>query len=240
VVNAKLDHLMPRHAANLQRVLTLVRETGYRHVVFRFDGQGASRSRDWKSWDEAKYQQNWRFLTSTQAIVDSVLGTSGVSIVYDLDLEGAGVDLGQQRAYNVRLWGDYAARFGTLRTIGFSIAVIPGRLAKAVADYDRVGRRPRAYALDMYGDELRTLTYVRSELLRGGPDEVGKPIIVLEDFYNDAQSAKAIAQARSQLGLNISAVFQWPLARGASQRHFSMDYPADYSAYLAYFDPRSR
>jgi len=45
VVNAKLGHLMPRHVANLQRVLTLIRETGYRHVVFRFDGQGPSQGR---------------------------------------------------------------------------------------------------------------------------------------------------------------------------------------------------
>jgi len=232
VVNAKLGHLMPRHVANLQRVLTLVRETGYRHVVFRFDGQGPSRSREWKTWDEAKYQQNWRFLTSTQAIVDSVLRNSGVSILYDLDAEGAGVDVGQQRPYTVRLWRDYTALFGTQRTIGFSIAVIPGRVTKAIADYDRVGRRPREYGFDIYGDELKTLTYVRSELLSAGPDELKKPIIILEDYYNDAQSAEEILQARSQLMLNITMVFQWPLARGAKQAHFSLDYPADYSAYL--------
>ena len=232
VVNAKLGHLMPRHVANLQRVLTLIRETGYRHVVFRFDGQGPSRSREWKNWDDAKYQLNWRFLTSTQTIVDSVLNNSGISTLYDLDAEGAGVDVGQQRAYTVRLWRDYTALFGTERTIGFSIAVIPGRLTKAIADYDRVGRRPQHYALDIYGDELKTLTYVRGELLNAGPDELKKPIIILEDYYNDAQSAKEILQARSQLMLNITMALQWPLARGARQPHFSMDYPADYSAYL--------
>jgi len=232
VVNAKLGHLMPRHIANLQRVLTLVRETGYRQVVFRFDGQGASRSRDWKTWDETKYQQNWRFLTSTQAIVDSVLSNSGISLVYDLDVEGSGVDVGQQRAYNVRLWHDYTALFGTQRTIGFSIAVIPGRLTTAIADYDRVGRRPREYAFDIYGDELKKLTYARNELFSAGPDELRKPIIILEDYYNDAQSAREILQARSRLMLNITMVFQWPLARGAHQPHFSIDYPADYSAYV--------
>ncbi len=232
LVNAKLGHLMPRHVANLQRVLTLIRETGYRHLVFRFDGQGPSRSREWKTWDEAKYQLNWRFLTSTQAIVDSVLSGSNIAILYDLDAEATGVEVGQQRAYAVRLWRDYTALFGTQRTIGFSIAVIPGRLTKGIADYDRVGSRPREYALDIYGDELRTLTYVRNELLSAGSDELKKPIIILEDFYDDAQSAKEILQARSQLMLNIRTVLQWPLARGARQAHFSIDYPADYSAYL--------
>jgi len=232
VVNAKLGHLMPRHIANLQRVFTLIRETGYRHLVFRFDGQGPSRSRDWKTWDEGRYQLNWRFLTSTQAIVDSVLSGSGISILYDLDAEGAGVDVGQQRAYTVRLWHDYTASFDAQRTVGFSIAVIPGRLTKAIADYDRVGLRPREYALDIYGDELKTLTYVRNELSSAGSDELKKPIIILEDFYDDAQSARETLQARSQLMLNITTVFQWPLARGARQAHFSIDYPADYSAYL--------
>src|SRR5207253_8370432 len=133
------------------------------------------------------------------------------------------------RAYAVRLWRDYTALFGTQRTIGFSIAVIPGRLTKAMADYDRVGLRPREYALDIYGDEVRTLTYVRNELSSAGPEELKKPIIILEDYYDDAQSAKEIIQARAHLMLNITTVFQWPLARGARQGHFSIDYPADYS-----------
>ena len=85
-----------------------------------------------------------------------------------------------------------------------------------------------------------TLTYVRSELMNAGSDEVNKPIIILEDFYNDVQSAKEIAQTRSQLKLGITAVFQWPLARGARQSHFSIDYPADYSAYPTYLDPKSK
>ena len=103
VVNSKLGHLMPRHVANLQRVLDLIRQIGYRRIVFRFDGQAVSRSREWKHWDEVRYQQNWRFLISTRAIVDSSLKNSGISLVYDLDAEGAGVDVGQQRAYVVRL-----------------------------------------------------------------------------------------------------------------------------------------
>ena len=122
--------------------------------------------------------------------------------------------------------------YGTEGTVGCSIALVPGRLTTAIADYDRVGRRPRQYALDIYGEELKTFTYVRRELQAAGRGEVRKSIIVLEDFYNDAQSAKEIMQGRSELLLDITTVFQWPLARGARQRHFSMDYAADYSHYL--------
>jgi len=37
---------------------------------------------------------------------------------------------------------------------------------------------------------MRTLTYVRNELLSAGSDELKKPIIILEDFYDDHRVLK--------------------------------------------------
>jgi hypothetical protein len=233
VVNSELGHLMPRHVANLVRLLQLIRDAGYREIVFRFATQGASSPKDWATWDSLRYNSNWNFTFTTRDLIEDALAHSRVRVTYDLDLEAAGVERGFARSYNARLWQAYAAKYGIDRTVGFSVSPLSGRLTNALADYDQAGRRPPEYAFDIYGNELQTLTYLRKELLAGGESEAQKPIIVLEDFYNDTLSASAIAQSRIQLRLNIRTIFQWPLARGAKQPHFSMHYAPDYSNYLA-------
>ena len=59
-----------------------------------------------------------------------------------------------------------------------------------------------------------------------------KPVFMEEAYYNDQVADMEIKQARSVLHMNIRFIMQWPEQRGAVQQNFSVQFPADYSAYL--------
>jgi len=233
MVNSQYGRLLPRHEANLKSVLQLIQQIGYEEVVFRFGSQGNSAPWGWRQWEEDHYQKNLSFIISTRAIVEDVLGHTPVKVTYDLDGELGGRQKGQSRRYLVRLWRDYTARFGATRTFGFSVAAAPGRFAQLITDLDQAGLRPAEYAADMYGNEFRHLSHIERELQDA--HEGGKPLVILETFYNDATTAAQIDEA-CRTWKNIRTLFQWPLARDASHPRFSVHYPPNFDNYLPLFE----
>lgn len=142
IVNAKAGRLMPTHEANLVQVLRLVQSIGYDEVVFRFATTGVSDPRGWSSWDESTYQTNLAFIVNTKAVIDAELREGAPKVLYDLDVELAGLREGQARSYAVRLWRDFTNRFGADRSMGFSFAFERGRITAALSAFDEVGIRP--------------------------------------------------------------------------------------------------
>jgi hypothetical protein len=231
-VNSRLGRLLPTHEANLRSVLRLIREDGYLEVVFRFATQDGSAPWEWTQWDENAYLKNLSFIATTRAIVEEELGSSPVGVTYDLDAELGGRPEGQSRAYLMRLWRDYTSRFGTARSIAFSVVGSPGRFGQLIRDLDQAGARPAEYAVDVYGDEASRLASVGQELRAANED--GKPLIVLEVYYNDAITAGEIEQARRAVP-QIRTLFQWQLERGVAINHFSVHYPERFENYLPLF-----
>ncbi len=200
-------------------------------IMFRFLTQIDSAPIGWAAWDENKYQKNWSFISSTKATVQKALEGKSMKVLYDLDGELAGQTSGQAEAYLQRMWGDYVKNYGSHNCIGFSFAVSPPRdFANALALYDKVGKRPDIYGFDIYGDEYAGLQWLQTELQAAG--DGNKPVFMEEAYYNDPEADQEIRQARSDLHLNIRFIMQWPVARYAFQPNFSVQFPADYSAYL--------
>jgi hypothetical protein len=230
LVNAKLGRLLPQHESNLKSLLLDIINQGFNEISFRFDTQGDSDPRGWAAWDESIYNTNWSFIESTIITIENQLKGRQVKVFYDLDGELGGVESGQAIQYATRLWKDYTDIFGTHRTVGFSFIMNPGNLTKAISIFDKVGKRPDVYAFTIYGDEFNRLAYLKSELEAAG--DVSKPLIAQEVYYNDPETFSEIIESRNILHLNIKYLLQWPLARGATQSNFSVQYPAEFSAYL--------
>jgi len=230
IVDSGPGQLRPRHQANLEHLLRLLRCVGYEELVFRFASQGRVRPLEWEAWQEAVYRRNWSFVANTIDLIDAQVAATGLRVTYDLDVELGGIHhLGQGRRYAVRMWKDYLARYGNERSVGFSIPVAPGIVTAAIAAFDEAGARPPRYAVDLYGSEYEMLGHVARELRARG--EAAKPVVVQEVFYNDPIAAAGVRRAREEFRLHIPYVLQWPLARGARQPHFSVHFPAEYDAY---------
>ncbi len=195
-VNSRLGRLFPTQEANLRSVLRLIREAGYLEVVFRFATQDGSAPWEWTQWDEGAYLKNLSFITTTRDVVEQELGASPVAVTYDLDAELGGRVDGQSRPYLVRLWRDYVSRFGTTRTVAFSVVGSPGRFTQLIRDLDQAGSRPAEYAVDVYDNEASRLVSVGQELRSA--NDGGKPLIVLEVYYNDSLAAGEVERARSR------------------------------------------
>jgi hypothetical protein len=236
-VNARADSLLPQHAANLRALVTHIRELGFAQLVVRFAGQGQSRPKEWTVWNETEYQRNRRFIWSTIRLVERT--RRELPVLYDLDIEGGGIDTGQQRQYVRRLWQDYVATFPLERTIGVSVAAsarfdptLGGRrLATLLADYDSVGRRPSILAVDIYEWPKRSLVAIGRSLAAARTP--GIPVIIMESYYDDTETRDAIADVRAAGAVNVVSVFQWPLARNALTRHVSMDFARNYGVYAS-------
>lgn len=235
VVDSSQFKLREQHRKNLIALLADIRATGFQKVYFRFCPQGDMMPWDWPAWDEAKFDQAWNFIYNTRVTVDAEMANSGIKVIYDLSGELGGVTEGQAKPFAKKLWQYFSYRFGNQDTYGYSFAVAPGRLKSMIATYDEAGHgRPSMYAFDLYGtgvDEGMELGYLAQELAAAG--ESNKPIIVQETYYNDALANARIRQAAAENHLKLVAIFQWPWARGATFPHFSVNYPAEYAAYLA-------
>jgi hypothetical protein len=230
VVDSSLAQLRPQHKDNLVALLSDIRCAGFNKLYFRFATQGPADASGWAAWDEAMFQQNWNFIHNTRTLVDGEMAASGVEVVFDLSAELGGITTGQAALYTKKLWQNVDYVFGTEHTYGYSFATAPGRLTTMIGIYDETGKRPSMYAFDIYGDETNTMAYLASELKAAG--EQGKPIVVQETFYNDAQANSGLRGGATAQGLDLRAMFQWPSARGSATAHFSMNYPSEYGAFL--------
>jgi hypothetical protein len=235
VVNARQGVLHSQHRANMRAILANLRQIGFQEVVIRFASSGRGDPWGWSAWDPQQYATSRDFVLSTMAAVEQERGT--LPVVYDLDIEKGGVEQGQGRPYTRALWADYLAQYPAARAIGFSIAASGGgsitlgatRLQLLLDDLRAAGGVPGRIGLDVYGEEFATLREVVPVLRAAGMSHT--PVLVTEAYYNDPAVATAVARARAEVGLNITYLLQWPLARGSPIPHFSMHYPPAFSAY---------
>ena len=248
-VNAHSGHLLPQHLTNLKSVLAAIQRTGFNEVILRFDTQWIldpsdpawvdSSSKD-PAWVDSSYNIVWSFVSST--IRQAEAAKENLDLLYDLDGEKGGLEVGQARAYTRRLWKDYLSQFPVENSFGFSIAgaapssttIGADRLTSLIADFDAVGTRPNVYADDIYDNELEALASFYQAL--AAAHEQHKLVIFNEGYYNDSITAAAIKRARNELHMNIRFIMQWPWGRntqpsGSFGCCFSVDYAAEYSAY---------
>lgn len=230
-------HLSAQNQANLTAVLGLIKQIGYSQVTLRFAPVGAASPTGWgNTWNEAVFEQDEAFVFSTRQVAEAALAGSSVARTYDLGVEVGGVPHllnpdkvtytdGQSPNYTTRLWGDYVRNYGASDSYGFSIAYGFGTLTTAIAQYDRAGTRPSAYAIDDYGND--ELWYCYQELV--GAHETAKPIVLQETSYNDAGQMAAIQNQLLHIPLVISYIDQWPASVSVANADASP--PASYGAY---------
>ncbi len=212
--------LTPQHAENLKGLLSLIREDGlFNELVFRFAPQGAVCPIHWKAWNEDTYQENLKLILSVREQVSDALDGSSIKLVFDLGAELGGLLKGSVPEYARRLWSEYTERFGADDTFGFSIAAHPGRISNLIEVYDEVGIRPTRHALDLYKHVPKWMPKMVGEFHEVGIEE--PRIIILETFWNSAQSLQEFQDVVDQLDLSFEYLMQWPWQRDAAHPHFS-------------------
>lgn len=225
--------LMPQHEKNLKDLLALVRQSGFfNELVFRFAQQGDVWPQEWREWNEVLFRENLEFILSVRQMVCESLHGSGMKTTFDLGAELAGIEKGCAMEYTRRVWQEYTRRFGAGDSFGFSFAAHPGRIARWIEACDKVGVRPATFALDLYDHVPEWMPLMVSEFRKAGIND--PQIIVLETYYNDPQSLKALQDAAEKNNIEYLYLMQWPLKWGAAVPHFSdVFYNQQYDAYLA-------
>ncbi|MCF7816464.1 MAG: hypothetical protein K9M54_01165 [Kiritimatiellales bacterium] len=225
--------LLPQHAENLKGLLALVRQSGgFNELVFRFATQGDAWPDRWAEWKEDQYRENFDFIVSVRQLVNEAMNGSGMKVTFDLGAELGGIEVGCTAEYTRRVWEEYVRLFGPDDTFGFSIAAHPGRIARWIEVCDKTGVRPSSFALDLYDYIPEWMPLMVPEFRKAGIDD--PQIIVLETYYNDPQSLKALQDAAEKNNIEYLYLMQWPLKRGAAVPHFSNVFnDQQYSAYLA-------
>jgi hypothetical protein len=210
--NSAGGKLSAQAQSNLVNILSLVKQTGFTKLHFRFAGQGSANPNTWTSWNEAKFQENLAFIKSTRAIVEE--HRNGIPVMYDLGAELAGRPKNPQALrYCRELWKAYTSAFGPSDSYAFSFIASDTYLDNFITDMKASGLPlPPAYAFDMYKRHYEMFTRIFVVLRKH--NEQGKRIILQECFYNDLQTATDVKKAMQQLGFKLESVFQWPHTKG--------------------------
>lgn len=198
--------LWPQTQQNLRDLLTQVRALGFRYVVIRFMNYSPGVN---GAFDETNYQQAWNMIVRTRSLVYSELQGGMTQPLFDLDGEGPGSPSAVRKQYDQRLWSDYTYTYGNNDTVGFSIIADDYHLSNGLPWFGSI--KPKIYAFDIYGD-------VGSGLLKAwnalGASEQGKPILIMETYYDDAQTATQIKNAlAAHPGIHLLGILQWETTR---------------------------
>ncbi len=214
VVSSRGGALSEQHKQNLRNLIRDVENTGFTSLQFRFANQGSC-------WTDADYQVCWNFVYNTTKLVLS--SVTKLDTIFDLDNESGGKPDENLKVFSDRLWWDFnrSDLKNSAKTYAFSMQAAPGRLTELVRGLDKRGPRPRVYAFTIYDQIYQRLKEISRELNALG--EKGKEIIIQETYFNDAFVAEEFRRASVDFGLKIRCIMQWPLARGATQKHFSMN-----------------
>src|SRR5207247_9443414 len=73
------------------------------------------------AWVDSSYNIVWSFVSST--IRQAEAAKENLDLLYDLDGEKGGLEVGQAGAYTRRLWKDYLSQFPVEHSFGLSTAV---------------------------------------------------------------------------------------------------------------------
>lgn len=228
MLNINGGRMRPQHEANYIAVLNKISEIGFNEVMIRFVQNGHSDPGTWNSWDETKFQENWNFIFNAVTVGNTTLNGKSIRRTYDLGGEQGGLNVKQMSPYVLKLWQNYTHLFGNSFTCGFSIAHEAGRLTQYINNLKTTGILPYEYSITIYRDEVNAINTIRNELKYNG--ELSKEVIIQEGNYNDDTEMNNILAAAY---INIDKVkvrcyMQWPLSRGATQNHFSTNFPLYY------------
>lgn len=213
----------PEIYAGLEAYFQAVKATGFQELVIRFGLQGCAHPSAWvpgnklqcpTSYSEKTENDNYSLITNVHDMVDRIFADTAVIRWYDLALEGVGWRE-PFPTYNARVWKRYLKDYGPSDSYGFSIAYQPGRLTQIYKIYDEIGVRPPMVAVDMY-DAVHGKRPRMQKMLAQFAEEMdknalrGAPMVIQESYYNHKPTYQAIASA-VQSGMNIRAVYQWPM-----------------------------
>lgn len=223
----------------LKAYFETVKQTGFSDVVVRFAPQGCAHPARWEPDSKIKCpagysdeiaDDNYGVIATVHRMLDDIFAGTDTARWYDLAVEGVGWKE-PFPTYNTRVWQRYVREFGAADTYGFSIAYQPGRLTQIYKIYDAVGVRPPIIAVDMYDGRTsgrRRVETLLTELARE-IDKIGlrgAPVVLQESFYNHEPTYQGVLAAR-RAGLNIRAIYQWPMDASETWH----DTPYRYDAY---------
>lgn len=228
LLNVNGGKMRPQHEANYIAVLNKISEIGFNEVMIRFVQNGDSDPGNWSSWNETLFQENWNYIFNAVTVGNNTLNNKTIRRTYDLGGEQGGLQLNQMAPYVKKLWQNYTYVFGNNFTCGFSIAHAPGRLKDLIANLQTTNILPYEYSITIYKDEVTAINTIRSELKQMG--QLSKEIIIQEGNYNDDNEMNNIlATAYNNIDkVKVRCFMQWPLSRGATQKHFSTNFPLYY------------
>ncbi len=214
---------------NLVSFLQLAAKLGFDEVQIRFAPMGKNWPKEWKSWNESLFQENWSLIRSTAV---SLKVNNTPRVVFDLGAELGGLTAPgcvQCPEYTRRMWQEYTTEFGADNSYGFSIAYAPGRLGRLIDTLRAVGPLPTDYAVDLYVEPSRVGVAI-SNLTREANDKgLDAPeFLIQETYYADQEMYQALLAALRQNNVTIRAVMQWPQVRGSNRKHFGVSSTPDY------------
>jgi len=219
----------PQVMDNLRVFLQLATRLRFEEVQIRFAPMGKSWPREWKSWDESVFQENWSLIRSTAAALQSI---KSPRVVYDLDAELGGLTAPgcvQCPEYVRRMWRVYTAEFGNQNTYGFSIAYAPGRLARLIDDLRASGPLPAYYAIDIYAEPERIGTAIDTLAREATQKGVAAPeFLIQETYYADQGVYQSLVAAARRNHVTFRAIMQWPQTRGSNRKHISVPETPEY------------
>jgi hypothetical protein len=223
----------------LRAYFEAVKQTGFSEVVVRFAPQGCAHPAQWvpgskiqcpAGYSEAIENDNYSVIATVHGMLDEIFAGTETVRWYDLAVEGVGWKE-PFPTYNARIWQRYVRDFGAADSNGFSIAYQPGRLTRIYEIYDQIGVRPAIIAVDMYDGRTSGRRRVETLLaeLAGEMDRAGlrgTPVVLQESFYNHEPTYRAVLAAKDA-GMNIRAIYQWPMDASETWH----DTPYRYEAY---------
>ncbi len=238
-LNSSGGHLSTQTQQNLQAICTLVQQIGFNQLTVRFGPIGSTANPTlWgATWNEAAFEQDEAFVFNTRQLVETSMASSGITRMYDLGIELAGIPHtlntngatyadGQSPAWTARMWSDYVRLYGKADSYGFSVAYLYSYLTTAIAEFDRAGTRPLTYAFDTsFGTDVWS---IYQELVAA--NEQAKPVIFQEVGYDDPVQMQGIQTELQHVPLTITSVSQWPVNTTGSNGD-GMAPPANYGAY---------
>lgn len=199
--------------ANLNHLLETAASLGFDEAQLRFAPMDGNRSKEWGSWKEDVYKENWSFISS---IISQLSSTHpGIRIVYDLSAGLGGLHgprCAQCQTYAKRIWSDYLKRFSPRDSYGFSINIAPGRVRQALIDMRDAGGFPSELGITTYKPAKPGMRVAAEEMRQLG---VNLPILIQETDYDDPAMYRSLVDQARAYRVRIRAIMQWPVTESA-------------------------
>ena len=229
VLDSTGGHLAASYRENLTNLLRTIRKTGFKEIIVGFFPLGPNEPSRWTAFQEDYYEENWALIRNLRPLI------TGAKIPYRIDLGNEGSPSASQRValeYCQRLWNQYAAMYGTLDTVGFSIIPSPDRLRLVSAVYgdSLFGNHGEPPALDLHFYRAAQQNFkLAAGILRGAGYR--QPWILGECFFNDAEEAEALRQAIRATGQYVLFLLQWPMRANSACHELDVAPPLDFDQY---------